>query len=157
MRRGEGRRALGAAGAVLLLAACVSRVEGPAASPGSTPTDPMVAGALVIEQFLRAVNANDIDAMSRLFGTKQGPVARQWTRQQIEDQLFLLANVLEHENYDILRTEIVPGRRDEAATLIVRMTVNGRQVEVPYTLVWSDDRTWLIENIDLTKVTGRGP
>jgi hypothetical protein len=33
--------------------------------------------------------------------------------------------------------------------------VRGRQVEVPYTLVWSDDRTWLIENIDLTKVTGR--
>ncbi len=139
-----------------MLASCVSRVEGPArVAPGASPTDPMVAGALVIEQFLRAANANDIDTMSRLFGTKQGPVARLWPKQQVEDQLFLLANVLKHDNYGILRTEVVPGRRDEATNLIVQMTVRGRQVDVPYTLVWSDDRTWLIENIDLTKVTGR--
>jgi hypothetical protein len=139
-----------------MLASCVSRVEGPGqVAPAASPTDPMVAGALVVEQFLRAANANDIDTMSRLFGTKQGPVARLWTKQQVEDQLYLLANVLKHENYGILRSEVVPGRRDEATSLIVQMTVRGRQVEVPYTLVWSDDRTWLIENIDLTKVTGR--
>jgi hypothetical protein len=139
-----------------MLASCVSRVEGPGqVAPAASPTDPMVAGAPVVEQFLRAANANDIDTMSRLFGTKQGPVARLWTKQQVEDQLYLLANVLKHENYGILRSEVVPGRRDEATSLIVQMTVRGRQVEVPYTLVWSDDRTWLIENIDLTKVTGR--
>jgi hypothetical protein len=152
------RRCAGIALALtFVLAGCATRVEplpgGSPAAPGRT--DPTVAGALVIEQFLRAVNAQDFDTMARLFGTKQGPVVKLYDRQQVEDRMFALAGILKHDDYKIRGTEVVPGRRDEASRIIVQMSVRGRQVDVPYTLVWSDDRTWLIEQIDLEKVTGR--
>lgn len=159
MRRGGRGQALLAAvliGAVC--AACVSRVEplpGAPAPAGGTPTDPAVAGALVIEQFLRAVNAQDLEGMARSFGTKQGPIIRLYDRKQVDDRMFVMARVLRHEDYAILRQEIVPGRRDEATQVIVRMTIGGRQHELPFTLVWSNDRTWYIEQIPLERVTGR--
>jgi hypothetical protein len=141
-----------------LFAGCVSRVE-PASPSGSgggaPPSDPMMSGALVVEQFLRAVNANDLDSMARLFGTREGPIVRLYDKKQVDDRMFALANILKHDDYQIVRSEIVPGRREEATNLIVRMNVRGRQSDVPYTLVWSNDRTWLIEQIDLQKVTGR--
>lgn len=157
MRSRTCRWSLAAAALVTVnFASCVSRVESvPAAPGGAAPTDPMMSGALVVEQFLRAVNANDLDAMARLFGTRQGPIVRLYDRKQVDDRMFALANILKHDDYQIVRNEIVPGRREEATNLIVRMSVRGRESEVPYTLVWSNDRTWLIEQIDLQKVTGR--
>jgi glutaredoxin 2 len=130
-------------------------MPGAPSSAAGTPTDPAVAGALVIEQFLRAVNASDLDTMARLFGTKEGPIVRLYDSKQVEDRMFVIARVLRHEDYTILRQEVVPGRREEATRVLVRMTIEGRQIELPYTLVWSNDRTWYIEQIPLEQVTGR--
>jgi hypothetical protein len=149
------RRALMAAGTALLLGACVSRVEGPVPAAPSPPRQPAVAGGLVIEQFLRAVNGNDLDTMARLFGTRQGPIVQLYERKRVDEWMFALASVLKHDNYAIQGTQVVPGRRDEATEVIVKMNVRGREVDVPYTLVWSDGKTWLIEKIAVDKVTGR--
>lgn len=159
MRRGgRGPTLLAAVLMGVVCAGCVSRTEpltGAPAPASGTPTDPSVAGALVIEQFLRAVNAQDLEGMARVFGTKQGPIIRLYDRKQVNDRMFVMARVLRHEDYAILRQEVVPGRRDEATQVVVRMTINGRQYELPYTLVWSNDRTWYIEQIPLDRVTGR--
>jgi hypothetical protein len=148
-----------AALAIGFTASCATRVEPAASSPGSgaaaSRTDPSVAGALAIEQFLRAVNDQDFDTMARVFGTKQGPIGQLYDKKQVDERMFALATILKHEDYKIQGTQAVPGRREEATQVVVRMTVRGRQVDVPYTLVWSDGRTWLIEQIDLEKVTGR--
>lgn len=155
MRRRNRRWAVLAAGTMLAASACVTRVESPGATPRAADTDPMLAGTLVVEQFLRAVNATDLDTMGRLFGTSQGPIVRLYDRKHVDDRMLAIASILRHEDYTIQGTGPVPGRRDPATQVIVRMKVSGREADVPYTLVWSDARNWLIEQIDLERVTRR--
>lgn len=131
-----------------LVAGCATSttvVPGPAAN---------VAPALVVEQFLRAANANDLDTMGRLFGTREGPIVERDSRQQVDDRMFALASVLRHEDYSIEGEQIVPGRRDVATQLLVRMNFGEeRETVVPFTMVFSQDGRWMIEQIDLERIT----
>jgi hypothetical protein len=137
-------------GLVLIPAAGFSQTVASASGSGSQPS---VATSLVIEQFLRAVNAKDLDVMGRLFGTKQGSIVKRDERRNVEARMFALATILKHEDYALENTEIVPGRRAEASRVMVRMTIKGQQIRVPYTLVLGPDKNWLIEQIDIEQIT----
>jgi hypothetical protein len=134
-----------------LLSACASR-EVPyvdaAAGPGG-----VIAPSLVVEQFMRAANANDLAAMSRLFGTRDGPVARLDPRRQTEERMFAIASVLRHQDFSIEGQQVVPGRSEEAIQLVVRVTTTQQTASVPFTLVLTRDRTWLVEQIALDRLT----
>lgn len=140
------RTFLTAATLALLAAACTtsSVVPGPAQA---------VAPTLIVEQFLRAVNAGDLDTMARLFGTREGSIAERDSPQQVDNRMFAIASVLRHEDYRIEGEQIVPGRREEATQLLVRLTFPDRDVVVPFTMVITDDRTWMIEQIAIERVT----
>ena len=134
-------------GTLLLVSACA----------GATRRDPAVPPSLTIERFLRAANENDLDTMISLFGTRDGSVRGQWSKQEADQRMFLLANVLRHTDYTIGPEQIVPGRRDEAAQFTVRLvTQRDGTLQVPMTLVWSRDRQWLVENIPVDRITRPG-
>jgi hypothetical protein len=134
-------------GTLLIVSACSSAVR----------RDPAVPPSLTIERFLRAANENDLDTMISLFGTREGSVRGTWTKQEADQRMFLLANVLRHTDYTIGPEQIVPGRRDEAAQFNVRLvTQRDGTVQVPMTLVWSRDRQWLVENIPVDRITRPG-
>jgi hypothetical protein len=142
-----------APGALLLTIACGGG-SSPAPANGPAPeADAEVATSLVIDQFLRAANSNDLDTMARLFGTRSGSILKRDPKEQVDKQMFALASLLRHDSYEIVRREIVPGRREEATQLVVRMKVGSRQSDVPYTLVYSTDRSWMVEIIDLKALT----
>jgi hypothetical protein len=119
------------------------------------PANSEVATQLVVEQFLRAVNSNDLDTMARLFGTVDGSILKWEARSEVDQRMFALASILRHDSFTIRRFEIVPGRRDEARRAIVNMKIGEREIDVPYTLVWSNDRSWRIENIGIQNITNR--
>lgn len=138
------------------LALMIAAAAGCTTKTVPAPTGPAsaVAPALVVEQFLRAANANDLDTMSRLFGTVEGPIVERDTQQQVDDRMFALASVLRHQDYSLEGEQLVPGRRDVATQLLVRMVLpDGRSTVVPFTLVYSAGRTWLIEQIGIEKIT----
>lgn len=140
----------------LIAPACASSMEHAAAAlRAADPADPAVAGALVIEQFLRAANTKDYGTMSRLFGTKQGPIVDLYDRRHVDQRMLVLAVLLEHENHALQDVAPVPGRGEGARQVIVRMTLRGRETEVPYTIVRSDAGSWLVEQVDLERITGR--
>lgn len=140
----------------LAAVACAGRVErAPVTSGEAHPADSMVAGALVIEQFLRAANTRDYATMALLFGTKRGPIVDLYDGRQVDRRMLALAALLEHEDYSIRGAAPVRGRGDGARQLIVRMKVRGRELDVAYTLVQSDAGRWLVEQIDLGRLTGR--
>ena len=145
-------------GPVLLVAlvatACVSRTLGTNGSQGPPP-DTSVAPALALEQFLRAANASDLDSMARLFGTKDGPWAQHVTDTEADRRMLTFASVLRHDDYLILGDAMVPGRRGEATQLNVRLTRDGRSVDVPFVLTWAGGLGWMIEQFDIEKLTGR--
>jgi hypothetical protein len=135
-------------------AACVSRRVEPIPTSQGLPGNTEVATSLVIEQFLRAANENDLDTMASLFGTVNGPNAIRVPKDQLDQQLFAIASILRHESYEITRRQIVPGRRTEATEVTVRMNFGrNRVVDVPYVLVYTTASNWLIEQIDLQKIT----
>lgn len=131
---------------VVLFAAC-------SGSAPRTPVDPSFAPAMTVERFLRATNQNDLDTMASLFGTRDGPITRTWSQQEIDDRMLLFASVLRHTDYNIASEQLVSGRRDEATQLNVQMVIRTDTVVVPFTLVRTAQQNWLIEQIGIDQVT----
>lgn len=115
---------------------------------------PAVAASLVIEQFLRAVNGNDLETMARLFGTGEGSVWERDPRPATEQRMFALASILRHQDYRIEGADIVPGRGEAVTRVQVRMVVRKGSAGVPFTLIRHRDN-WLIEQIGIEEVTSR--
>lgn len=136
-----------------------------------------VAPMLSVERFLQAVNTRDLDAMSRLFGTASGPVAEtggtlgcafkkmgSWiglgracsTRVEVELRMDAIAQILRHEDYRIVSESQVAGRSDPTQRVGVNLTFRDTTVsDVPFTVVRSSEGRWLVEQIDLERVTRR--
>jgi hypothetical protein len=125
-------------------AACVSR-EVPFGANVIAPT-------MVVEQFMRAVNANDLEGMARLFGTRDGSVLRIDPRRQVEERMFAIASILRHRDYMFEGDAIIPGRQDEAVQLLVRVTTPQTTAVVPFTMV-NARGGWLVEQIGLDRLT----
>ena len=135
-----------------------------------------VAPRLSVERFLQASNERDLHAMAGLFGTTDGPVIEtggafgcmfkrigSWiglgdrcpNLQDIELRMDAIAQILEHEDYTIVSDSRVAGRTSPTTRVGVNLFVRGRNVsDVPFLVVQTDEGRWLIEEIDLAKVTG---
>lgn len=133
-----------------LVAGCVTRPAsaGRAAMPLSSAVEP----ALVVERFLRAANANDLETMGRLFGTRDGSSFRLDPRSVVEQRMFALASVLKHDDFAIEETQVVPGRSQEAVRLLVRFSIGGSWIRVPFVVVTGRDG-WVVEQFDIEAIT----
>ena len=118
-------------------------------------TDPSVAGVLVIEQFLRAANASELERMAELHGSMAGPISTLYPPADVQRRMQLMATILRHQDYQVLDVEPVPARRGEAWIASVEMTLQQRTVNVPFTLVWTGN-SWLIECVEVVRITGEG-
>jgi hypothetical protein len=146
MRFSAARPAALLLGVLVLVSAC-GRGGPPALAP-----DPGFAAALTVERFLRAANQNDLDTMASLFGTRDGAISRSWSKREQDERMFLLASLLRHTDYTVLGEQIVPGRREEATQLNVRLVVGQGPVQVPFTLVRARNQ-WLVEKVDIEAIT----
>lgn len=133
----------------LLLAACTTRTERIAI----TPSDAGVAPVLTVERFLRAVNARDYETMARLFGNSEGPIRDRDPKPEVERRMFALASVLRHDDYTVEDEMPAPGRSGEAIHIVVRLHMGEQRVPVPFTVVRSRRFGWLVENIDILRIT----
>jgi hypothetical protein len=135
-----------------------------------------VAPALSVERFLQATNQRDLNAMASLFGTQDGPIIEtggtfgcafkkmgSWiglgekcsTAEEVELRMDLIAQILMHEDYSIVSEAPVPGRENPTTRIGVDLLIRGRDIlDVPFLVVQTDDRRWLVQEIDLGKVTG---
>ena len=130
---------------------------------------------LSVERFLQATNERDLHAMASLFGTSDGPVIdtggsfgcafkrmgswlglsdRCRTIQEVELQMDVIAQILRHEDYTITSDSRVPGRDRPTTRVNVNFLINGRNIpDVPFLVVQTGEGRWLVEEIDLEKVT----
>jgi hypothetical protein len=134
--------------AVLTVAGCVKEeVVGGSAGAGVGPS-------LVVERFMRAVNANptDLMGMGSLFGTPAGSASDEWPRAEVESRMFAIARELKHQDFEITSQQLVPGRTGEATQLMLRIKINNNNFNVPFILVRYKD-TWLIEQIGIDVIT----
>ncbi len=135
-----------------------------------------IAPSLSVERFLQAANARDLHAMGRIFGTADGPIIetgsalgcgfkrigswiglsrRCMTLQEVELRMDAIAQVLRHEDYAVVSDESVAGRKNPTTRVGVDLWIAGKRIQdVPFTVVQTGDGRWLVEEIDLGKVTG---
>lgn len=138
-------------GAVTLLGFLAACGSGGQQATGSASPGP----SLVVERFLQAANANDLQTMTQLFGTAERTIVQLDGRQQAEQRMFVLASLLRHDDFAIQEQRVVPGRGDDAAELIVALTKGRRIVNVPHTVVRRKQGGWIIEKIDVLPLTTR--
>lgn len=133
--------------AVALLAGCGSggsATASAAASPGPV---------LAVERFLQAANANDLKTMAQLFGTADKTIVELEGESTAEQRMHVLASLLRHDDFMVRGQETVPGRIHDATTLMVELEQGGRRVVVPHLVVRKNGGGWIIEKIDVERLT----
>ncbi len=113
-----------------------------------------VAPALTVERFLQAANARDLETMSRLFGTHDGPIADRGSREEVELRMDVIAEILQHNDYEIVSERRVPGTEFPSNRIGVDLLLPGGTTvrDVGFTVVESDDR-WLVNIVEVLKLT----
>ena len=128
---------------LLLIAACSSAPRNGGELTGAA------APKIATEQFLRAANNGDLQAMSTQWGTKDGPARETMDRTQLEKRLTILACYFKHDSERVVAEAAgSAGRRDVRVELrkgnLIRQTTF-------YTIKGPGDR-WYVENMDLASV-----
>ena len=131
--------------------ACASR-------PAVNQSQFQLAPALTVERFLQAANTRDIETMSRLFGTDDGPIGDTDSREEVELRMDLISEILQHRDYEIMSERSVPGASAPSNRIGVDISLpSGFKVgDVGFTVVLESSNRWLISVIELTKITEAG-
>jgi hypothetical protein len=130
----------------LLLGACGGHPR-PASSPGG------MAPADAVERFMRAAEQKQYNAMGWLFGTPHGSVMERDRQPEVEQRMYAIASILEHERFAIRDQSPVPGSATGEMGLTVQVTNRGRSTDVPFTTVRGPDGRWYVEKVQLEAVT----
>lgn len=153
---------------VLFLGGCATRSTGSAEMAGVAPM-------LSVERFLQAANSRDLQAMARIFGTAEGPVAEtgstfgcafkklgSWiglgercrTASEVELRMDAIADILEYEDYRIVSEQRVAGRQHRTTRIGVNLTQNDEVIpDVPFEVVRTPEGRWMVQQIGLEKIT----
>lgn len=132
----------------LLAAACGG---GGAAAPGPAPAGP--APQLVVERFLQAANVNDLPTMTTLFGTADKTIDKLEPLAVAQRRMYVLASLLRHDDFAIQGQRVVPGRMEDATEVLVMIRQGKKQTLVPHLVVRRNDGGWIIERIDVERLT----
>jgi hypothetical protein len=141
---------------MLALSACsratTTTTTGPGGTSTSTSGPPLVGAstpAMAVEQFLAAVRATDLQAMSVVFGTNNGPARDNMEREQLDKRLIILQCYFNHDKSRMLSE--TPGEGGHRV-FTVELT-RGRFVRSPrfYTIKGPDDR-WFVDNMEIAAV-----
>jgi hypothetical protein len=139
---------------LVLLAACASA---PPSNPGSVTPSPTVTGGmtgaaaprLAVEQFLSAAHAGDLQAMSVVFGTNQGPARDNIPWNELEKREVVLQCFFNADSYRILGESAgADGHRVVRAAL-----TKGTVVRQPnFFVIQGPGERWYVDNMEIAVV-----
>lgn len=130
---------------LIFLGACASGSGGGA--PGNELTG-SAAPRLAVEQFLNAVKAQDIQAMSTIFGTASGPARNHIERAELEKRMLILQCFFNHDRFRITGESNQAGKR----IFQFELTRGTRTRETSATAVEGPSQRWYLENLDIAAV-----
>lgn len=129
----------------LVLSAC-SRA--PVSRPGELMTGAPTPRR-AIELFLGAVKAQDLQAMSTVWGTVKGPARDQMERTELEKREIIMQGCYDHDKFRIL--DEAPG--DEGKRLFHVEVTKGEVTATPrFTTVKGPSDRWYVEDADIQAV-----
>jgi hypothetical protein len=131
---------------LFLLAACSSATRN-AANNGQLTGAP--SAQMAVDQFLKAVNAKDLQAMSTAWGTSNGPARETMDRSDLEKREIILACYFAHDSYRVVSEQ--PGAKGHRDVRIELKKGNLTRQTTFYTIKGPGDR-WYVENMDIASV-----
>ena len=75
-----------------------------------------VAPPLTVERFLQAANTRDLETISRLFGNDDGPIGDSESREEVELRMNVIAEILQHDDYEVVSERVWCQERKVRAT-----------------------------------------
>jgi hypothetical protein len=126
---------------VMVLAACGPKNTGPLTGAPAPRT--------AVEQFLAAVRAQDLQAMSIIWGSEKGPARDLIDRVQLEKRELVMQCMLAHERFRVLNE--APG---QASKRIFRVELTRGPITraTNFTTVQGPSERWYVESADLEPV-----
>ena len=146
---------------VIAIAACAPKVTTttktgtiqPSAPTTDTQRPSNVTGASTarsaVEQFLQAVKAQDLQAMSVIFGTNKGPARDNMNREELEKRLVILQCYFNHEKFRVLSE--FPGD-DNHRVIEVELSKQGNLRTPNFYVVPGPSNRWYIDNMEIAAV-----
>jgi hypothetical protein len=132
-----------AAVAVLaLLLACA-----PPPPAGQVPGAP--SPRLAVEQFLNAARAEDIQAMTAVWGTSRGPARETMERTELERRAIILQCFVTHDSFRVVGESPGQGGRRVFGVVLVR---GNRSRQTSIYAIAGPGRRWYVENVDLASI-----
>lgn len=131
--------------ALLIFAgACAS---GARTGPGNTLTG-SPAARLAVEQFLNAVKAQDIQAMSSIFGTSSGPARDNIDRVELEKRMLIMQCFFNHDKFRVTSEGMQAGKR----VFQLELTLGTRTRQTSAQVAEGPGQRWYVESLDIAAV-----
>ncbi|HEX6533957.1 MAG TPA: hypothetical protein VF041_05140 [Gemmatimonadaceae bacterium] len=131
---------------LLALAAC-SHAARPAT--GLAPDGGEVTARRAVESFLGAVRAQDLQAMSLIWGTSKGPARDVVDRAQLEKRELIMQCYLGHDSFRILTDT---PQKPDTHVLQVSLTKGTITRETTFTAVLGPHDRWYVQDAELEPV-----
>ncbi len=144
----------------LVLAGCGG---GAGSGPGNQLTG-AAAPRLAAEQFMRAVAAQDLQAMSVVWGTEKGAAREQMDRTELDKRLIIIQGCYAHDRFQVVDETPGPNGRRFVKVAVTR----GRRTKTPsFEMVQGPSERWYVLDADFDTMKdmcgtprpagGRGP
>lgn len=133
---------------LLLSAGCASRMSGASQAGAAGPE-------LAIDRFLRSAAARDYVAMGWIFGTVDGAILQRDPAGQVEQRMYALAHLIEHDGFTIGPASPVPGRTGEALLFEVVLRQGAESAPLPFITVRGPGGSWYVEQLAVEAITSR--
>ena len=146
---------------VIAIAACAPKVTTTTNTGTIEPSPPVVdaqrpsnvtggsTARSAVEQFLEAVRAQVLQAMSVIFGTNKGPSRDNMNREELEKRLVILQCYFNHEKFRILSE--FPGD-DGHRVIEVELSKQGNLRTPNFYIVPGPSNRWYIDNMEIAAV-----
>lgn len=134
--------AIAALSALMIVAGGCVRQNSSSATTGSS------GAKAVVESFLGAVRAQDLQAMSALWGNREGLVRDRIDRSELEKRELIMQCYLSHDKFRILDES--PGQNDRRIVRVL-LTKGNLERETTFTTVAGPSQRWYVEDADIQK------
>ena len=145
---------------VLVVTGACSSASKTAPPPGAAlPSAGAAAGTgsasakVAVESFLAAVKAQDLQAMSMIWGTESGLAREQMSRDELEKRLVIMQCNLNHDSWTYA-TGLDGTTRSNEQDLRIELRQKNLKEQTVVTAVRGKNGRWFVKNIDLSKLNG---
>jgi hypothetical protein len=102
-----------------------------------------------LEQFLAAVQANDLQRMGHLWGTERGPAAQSMNADVLRRRLTVIQRYLAHRGYRIVEGPLPIPARADVRTFRVELQREGCNHVLPIDVIRTRSGGWLVYDVHL--------